>query len=66
MIVLHQQDSLAAFPDFATFGWFRVDSESLISKAGWISQENTFKISSFEPCFHISMAAVLVAAGVST
>lgn len=66
IIILHQQDSLAAFPGFVTFGWFRVNSESLISKAGWISQENTFKIRSFEPCFHILMAVVLVAAGVST
>lgn len=30
------QDSLAVLPDFVTFGWLTEDSESLISKAGWI------------------------------
>jgi len=41
------QDSLAVVPDFVTFGWLSEDSESLVSKAGWIPQENTFKIRSF-------------------
>lgn len=41
------QASRALFPDFVTFGRLTEDSDSLISKAGWIPRENTFKVSSF-------------------